>query len=260
MKCAELIRILEQLAPESCACDWDNVGLLVGRREKEIKTVYIALDATDETIQEAVAAGVDLLLTHHPLIFRGIKRVTTDDFTGRRIIALIQSDIVCYAMHTNFDIMCMADLAAEKMGISGALPLEVTCEADGIPEGIGAVGNLTEEITLDTCCEQVKKAFDLEHVMVYGDPGHRIKRVAVCPGAGKSDVEEALRAGADVYITGDTDHHTGIDANARGMAIIDAGHYGMEHIFIRYMQQYLKEQAPQIRAVAQERRNPLRIV
>ncbi len=146
------------------------------------------------------------------------------------------------------------------MGISGALPLEVTCEADGTPKGIGAVGNLTEEITLDTCCEQVKKAFDLEHVMVYGDPGHRIKRVAVCPGAGKSDVEEALRAGADVYITGDTDHHTGIDANARGMAIIDAGHYGMEHIFIRYMQQYLKEQAPQIRAVAQERRNPLRIV
>ena len=112
MKCSEIITLLEQEYGKEYACDWDNVGLLVGREDKEIQKIYIALDATDEAIEEAIANGADMLLTHHPMIFKGMKRVTQEDFIGRRIIRLIQNDMVYYAMHTNYDILGMADLSA----------------------------------------------------------------------------------------------------------------------------------------------------
>ena len=110
MECKKVIEILEKQSPKSYACDWDNVGLLVGREDKEIQKIYIALDATDEAIEEAIANGADMLLTHHPMIFKGMKRVTQEDFIGRRIIRLIQNDMVYYAMHTNFDVIGMAAL------------------------------------------------------------------------------------------------------------------------------------------------------
>lgn len=260
MKCADFIQILQKQSPETYACSWDNAGLLAGSLEKEIKKVYIALDASDDAVREAIEEGADLLLTHHPLIFGGLKRITQEDFIGRRLIALIRADISYYAMHTNFDVMGMADLAAQKMGMSGNVPLEITCVEDGVPQGIGRVGNLAEAVSLAECCSQVKRAFGLETVKVFGDLAKQIKRAAICPGAGKSDAKKALEAGADVYITGDIDHHTGIDAAACGMAVIDAGHYGIEHIFIRYMQQYIEENAPGTAVTAQKRTEPFLVI
>lgn len=260
MNCAQLIQIFEQQAAESYACDWDNVGLLAGSRKKEIKKVYIALDATDAAVQEAIAVGADMLLTHHPLIFHGIKRVTDDDLIGRRLISIIQADMAYYAMHTNFDVMGMAQLAAEKMGLSGCVPLEETCVEHGIPQGIGRVGNLEREMTLAECCAVVQNAFGRSYVQVFGTLSAVVKRAAICPGAGKSDVKNALDAGADVYITGDIDHHTGIDAAACNMAVIDAGHYGIEHIFVSYMEQYLRMHAPEITVITQGPAEPFQIV
>ena len=120
MKCSEWMEKLEKLAPKSLACEWDNPGLLAGRAEKEVKKVLIALDATDDVVDLAVKEQVDFLITHHPLIFHSIKKVNDQDFIGRRLIKLIQADISMYAMHTNFDIAprCMADLAAEKLGLA----------------------------------------------------------------------------------------------------------------------------------------------
>ena len=103
MKCSEVIEILGKLAPESCACDWDNPGLLAGRSDKEVKKIYIALDATDQVVDAAIKAGADMLLTHHPLIFKAIKKVNDQNFITRRLVKLIQADISYYAMHTNFD-------------------------------------------------------------------------------------------------------------------------------------------------------------
>ncbi len=119
MQCSKLIEILEQLAPVKCACDWDNVGLLVGRSKKEIKKVFIALDGDERAIEEAVQYGADLLLTHHPLIFKPVSRITDSDFIGERLMKLMKHDICCYAMHTNFDSApgCMGDAAAGNVGI-----------------------------------------------------------------------------------------------------------------------------------------------
>ena len=127
MKCLELIQKLETLAPADCACEWDNVGLLVGWREREIHRILIALDATDEVVEEAVRMRADLLLTHHPLIFKPLRKVNDDDFIARRVMELIQYNVNYYAMHTNFDAApgCMADLAAERLGLSETRGLEV---------------------------------------------------------------------------------------------------------------------------------------
>ncbi len=252
MKCSEVIEILGKLAPESCACDWDNPGLLAGRSDKEVKKVYIALDATDQVVEAAVKAGADMLLTHHPLIFKAIKKVNDQNFITRRLIKLIQADIAYYAMHTNFDAApgCMADLAAKRLSLKDTEPLEamgdMEINGNSVAYGIGKTGNLPEKLTVKALAEKVKQAFDLPFVLVYGEElmDMEVEKVALCPGAGGSMIEEAIHTGAKALVTGDISHHQGIDAAAREMAVIDAGHYGMEHIFIRYIAEYLKEKLP----------------
>ena len=260
MECKKVIEILEKQSPKSYACDWDNVGLLVGREDKEIQKIYIALDATDEAIEEAIANGADMLLTHHPMIFKGMKRVTQEDFIGRRIIRLIQNDMVYYAMHTNFDVMGMADLAADYLGISDTRVLEITSVSETGEEGIGRYGSLKKEMTVRECCEEVKQAFSLENVKVFGDLERKVKTAAISPGSGKSVISNALQAGVDVLITGDIDHHEGIDAVAQNMTVIDAGHYGVEHIFIPYVEQYLKREAKELEIAVQPLTFPFQII
>lgn len=242
MKCEELLDILEVQSPVSMACDWDNVGLLVGTKEKEVRKIYIALDATDEVIEAAIKNGVDVLLTHHPLIFKGMKRIVSEDFIGRRIVRLVQADISYIAMHTNFDVCGMADLAADKAKLKDCSVLDVTGERDGILQGIGRVGRLKEAMVLSEYISLIKKAFSLEQVKIFGDVNSTVKTVAISPGSGKSVIDQALSHQADVLVTGDIDHHEGIDAVARGMAVVDAGHYGLEHIFVDYMKEYLERQ------------------
>lgn len=247
MRCTELIRCLENLAPLSYACSWDNPGLMAGRGNKEIRKVLIALDATDEAVELAVKGGFDLLLTHHPLIFSPIKKVNDQDFIGRRLVKLIQADIGCYSMHTNFDAApgCMADLAGGRLGLSDTQPLEVMGEDEtrGMPYGIGICGNLEKAMDLRELALTVKERFSLPFVNVYGLEklcGPMV-RAAVCPGSGKGMSGRALALGAQVLITGDMGHHDGIDAVALGLAVIDAGHYGLEHIFMDFMEDYIRE-------------------
>lgn len=260
MECKKVIELLEKQSPKSYACDWDNVGLLVGREDKEIQKIYIALDATDEAIEEAIANGADMLLTHHPMIFKEVKRVTQEDFIGRRIIRLIQNDMVYYAMHTNFDVMGMADLAADYLGISDTRVLEITSVSETGEEGIGRYGSLKKEMTVRECCEEVKQAFSLENVKVFGDLERKVKTAAISPGSGRSVISNALQAGVDVLITGDIDHHEGIDAVAQKLTVIDAGHYGVEHIFIPYMEQYLKREAKELEIAVQPLTFPFQII
>lgn len=117
MKCKDIIKALEELAPVKYAEEWDNVGLLAGNKEKEVKRVMIALDATEDVIGQAIIKQVDMLITHHPMIFSSMKRITYDNFIGKKIIKLIQNDISYYAMHTNFDVMVMAEAGAKKLNI-----------------------------------------------------------------------------------------------------------------------------------------------
>lgn len=256
MKCQEIIDILQRQAPEHYACDWDNVGLLVGDSQKEVKKVYIALDATQETIEEAIALKADMLLTHHPMIFRGLKKINTKDFTGKRVVSMIQADMAYYAMHTNFDVKGMAQLAAEKMQLKECEVLEVTCEDEQGLQGIGRAGVLPRNMEVKECANLVKEVFGIEQVKVFGDITWNVTKAAICPGSGKSVIEKALKSGAQVLITGDIDHHDGIDAAIQGMAVIDAGHYGVEKIFIPYMKEYLEKNTKGLTILEQPEKQP----
>lgn len=260
MRCEEVINALEQLAPPMFAESWDNPGLLAGRKNKEIHTVYVALDATSQVIEDAIRAHADLLLTHHPLIFKGLKNVNTDDFIGRRIFRLIQADMCYYAMHTNFDVMGMADAAADELGLKNRQVLEITYEDDIAKEGYGRVGKLPEIMTIRECAEHIKQKFGIEWVKVFGDLDLEVETAAIMPGSGKSAIGEALAKGVDVMITGDIDHHDGIDAWERRLAVIDAGHYGLEQIFVPYMKEYLMREVGGLNVICEQRKSPFAIL
>lgn len=256
----DLIARLQVVAPEDFAQEWDNVGLLVGDRQQDIRSIYIALDADEAAIAQAKALGAELLLTHHPLIFSPLKKVNCDNFISARVVELLRSRMSYYAMHTNFDASRMGTLVAERMRLMVERPLADIFSRDGVDYGIGVVGRFGEVMQLGQLAELVKWKFDLTSVKVFGDLQAGVKRVAVCPGSGKSTIRDAIAADAQVLVTGDIDHHSGIDAVAQGLCIIDAGHYGLEHIFIGYMEQYLKEHLQGVEIFAQERRDPFVVV
>ncbi len=243
MICDEILKLCEELAPVSYAIDWDrkNDGLQLGDRNWKVSRIYLALDATEEVIEDAIRSGADMLITHHPMIFGGINQINSDSSIGRRLLTLAENKISYIAMHTNFDVKCMADDAADYLGLTDRQVLEITTSEEEGPEGIGRVGSLPNKMTLAELCRLVKEKFGLDTVKVFGELDQEVERAAISPGSGKGMTEAALAVKADVLITGDIDHHTGIDAVADSLCIIDAGHYGLEHIFTDYMEAFLKD-------------------
>ncbi len=260
MKCHEILEVLDRNWPFDKALSWDNVGLLVGRREKEVKRIYVCLDVTSSTIRQAAVCKADLIISHHPMIFSAMKQITSDQFIGRNIIEMISNDIAYCAMHTNFDITKMADLNETCLELSDAEVLMITDVVDGETEGIGRSGLLPYTMTLMETAEFVKKKLQLPNVTVYGDLNKKLQRAAISGGAGKSMISYALESGAEVLVTGDIDHHTGIDAVEQGLCVIDAGHYGTEAVFIPYMQEQLQRLFPEISVFCAEIKRPFEVL
>ena len=260
MLCKDVMYEIEKEYPLNYALSWDNVGLLVGDDQKEISHVFLALDLTEPVLDEAVAAGADMILTHHPMIFSGIKKINNHTFTGRKILRLIREDIPYFAMHTNYDVLGMADLSADYTKMHDTTVLSVTEEREGEVQGFGRVGKLPREMTLREYAQLVKESLKLNDVKVYGNLDSMVKCAAVCTGSGKSMIKDVIKAGADVYVTGDIDHHTGIDTVAQGLALIDAGHYGTEYIFMDAMKKELTQAFPELKISCAEVKSPYTIL
>ena len=189
-----------------------------------------------------------------------MKKVTADDFIGRRIIKMIQHKICYYAMHTNFDVLGMAELSADYLQLSHREVLDVTYEEDTRKEGIGRCGNLSVPMTLKECGKFVKEQLHLPFVQIYGDENKIIEKLAVCTGSGKSLMKQVLKKGVQAYVTGDMDYHSSIDALAQGICIIDAGHYGTEYIFMDYMEKELKRMLPDLETEKMQISYPCKII
>lgn len=234
--------LLEDFAPKEYACSWDNVGLLIGRKNQEIKNIVVALDATNEVINQAIELDADLLVTHHPMIFSSMKRVNDEDFLGEKILKLVENKIAVFAMHTNFDVIGMADLSARYLDFpEDAKPFDVTVQKEDVLEGIGKITTLKEETTLLEYARFVKEKLSLDQVLLFGKEDRKVKVVATSPGSGRSMIKLAAKLGVDVLVTGDIGHHEGLDALDMGVAIIEAGHYGTEYIFIDYVTKFLQK-------------------
>ena len=240
----EICAVIEELAPLAYGESWDNPGLTVGDPDAPVRHVYIGFDSDLPTIREAIAAHADLLLTHHPLIFRAVKNLRTDTLAGKKISLLIQNGVAFYGSHTPFDAAPggMADLAAERLGLTDRARLLPQAQ-EGV--GIGVVGSLPDEMTPRQLAQFVKDRLGLPYVQLFAAEGAGISRVAVLPGGGNGDLEEAVRAGAQAYVTGDISHHTALDGMDQGVTVVNAMHYGTEYYFLDKMETYLKEKLPE---------------
>lgn len=232
----------------------------MGDDRGEAEHVFLALDLTEEVLKEAEEMGADFILTHHPMIFSGIKKINNHNVIGRKILSLIQKHISYYAMHTNYDVLGMAELSGAYLHLSDTQVLSVTKESEQGTEGFGRVGMLPRKMTLEECGRFVKEAYGLSDVKVYGDLSMEVERAAVCTGSGKSMIREAIKSGAQVYVTGDIDHHTGIDTVAEGLALIDAGHYGTEYIFMEAMKEELAKAFPALKVSCARVKSPYTIL
>ena len=275
---------LEQLAPKAAACDWDNPGLLVGRSDREVSRIYVALDATCTVVDAAIDAGCDLIVTHHPIIFRGVKSINDQSALGLKLLDLIRNDVSVFSMHTNFD-SCpggMADIVCAALGLrktglmeptgflskdtqNGAaegLQLRVVeTEGDVNPDayGIGFTAELPEMLSAAELAARVKACFGLPFVQYY-DAGMPIRRIACCPGSGRGELKEVLSLGVDAFLSGDMGHHEGLDLCEEGISLLDAGHYGLEHIFVHYIAEFLRAQFPEAEIIEEELHFPAQIV
>lgn len=247
-----LIQLLRQLAPEEWQCKWDNSGLLVGSAKKEVTKVLVTVDVTNAVIDYAISIGADWIVSHHPMIFSSIKRVTDENPVGSKVLRLAEHGINLYSMHTNFDVSDggMGVMAAKKLGLHSVHPLgdiEERMSEDGyeVTIGIGAEGKLAEAIPLTHFVSNLKDAFGMDGVHLFCSPEQQnqlVSHVALCPGSGHDYLAQAKQIGADVYVTGDITHHVGLDAvDLDGMCVIDCGHYQMEWIFIEIVAKYLTE-------------------
>ncbi len=261
MTVREIIHKLAAKYPPELALAWDNPGLQVGGMDWPVRKVYVALEATETVLGECRAWGADLLVTHHPLLMSGIRKLNSEEFPGRKALFLAENRIAHYAMHTNYDVTEMSALAIRALGLRETQILEATgALEDGTQYGIGFVGLLPEAMTAKACCDYVKKAFALSSVRLFGDPKRSVRKIAVCPGSGKGMTAPALAAGADMLVTGDIGHHDGLDAVDQGLLMMDAGHYGIEHIFIGQMGDYLQNEFPELTVRKAEIEHPFAVL
>lgn len=226
----EVIDLLEETAPLHAAESWDNPGLQVGRLSQQIDKILIALDPTVQALIEASNIRAQLLLTHHPLIFKSISHISRDDYPGNIIFEAVEREISVFAAHTNLDAAQdgINDMLARLFGLQKVEALLENVESAMDKAGMGRIGDLPAQERLTSMADLVKRVLGIERVKVVGDRNKKIRRVAVVGGSGGRMVSTASHRGADLMITGDIGHHEALEAHHLGLALIDGGHFYTE--------------------------------
>lgn len=235
----QLMLAVEELWPESLAEEWDEVGLVAGHPSAEISRVMFAVDPTLEVIDEAIEWGAELLITHHPLLLKGVTSVAANTPKGKAVHRLIESGTALLTVHTNGDsaVGGVSDVLADALGLENVSPL--TPAANGLPEeGIGRVGDLAEAMTLGDFAARVFGILPsvAGGVRVSGDKDGLVRRIAVCGGAGDSLFNEVRASSADVFVTADLRHHPASEAREAAVNgrpyLIDVSHFASEWLWL----------------------------
>ncbi|MFO7785253.1 MAG: Nif3-like dinuclear metal center hexameric protein [Thermodesulfobacteriota bacterium] len=224
-----ILEVLEEIAPGRLAETWDNPGLQVGGRDHPVGRILISLDPTLEAVQEASRIKADLLVTHHPLIFKPLSSIQPDRYPGDVLYEAVLHRIAVASAHTNLDAARggVNDLLAGLLGLKEIEVLDVRDDPCS-GEGIGRLGLLSAPIPLSDLVVHAKRVFGTPTVGVVGRAERIISSAAVVGGSGGGLVAIAAKKGADVLITGDIGHHDALNALSHGLAVIDAGHFHTE--------------------------------
>lgn len=256
----KLQEILEDIAPLEMQEDWDNSGMQIDMGRSSVSRILVCLEITGEVVEEALNADADLIVTHHPLLFRGIRRIDRNDAAGRNLIDLITGGISVYSAHTCFDSAPGGnnDDLAERLRLRSVSELgkpecgEPECgkPEDGTEErgeqerrsfATGAKGYLETPMRLSDFAIYLDEILENPGgLKVSGDAERIIQKVGLCTGAGGEFLPAAAQAGCDVYISGDLKHHEVQEAKENGLCVIDAGHYGTEFLFAENMAKKLR--------------------
>jgi len=237
MVVGDIIEVLDAAAPPGSAQEWDNVGLQVGTAAGPVGTVLVCLEVTDAVLDEAEGTGAELIVAHHPLIFRPLAAVLTDRPVGRMVQRLLCAGRSLFVAHTNLD-------AAPEIGTAAVLGSllglrDASALLPGEP-GLGLVGEIADVPTAAALAERVREALSPARLTIVGSPTREVRRVALMPGAGGDAVAAAAEAGADVLVCGDLTHHDALEALALGVTVIDAGHYATERPVVSSVAHYLR--------------------
>lgn len=246
MNLEKLITKIEHIAPPEAAEEWDNCGIQIAFGDRRIDRVLVCLEITEEVLKEAIREEVDLIVTHHPLIFSSIKSIDYEQPDGRYIIELIKNRIAVYSAHTSFD----------NAPFGNNYYLSKMLNLKGIEEkNSGITGYLSETLKFEDVVEYVDEMLGLppHNTKGAGRKDLKVHKVGICCGSGSFFFNEAIEDGAELLITGDVKYHLAQDAIARDKAIIDAGHYGTEKFFtenfVSQLQELCDEESADIKIV-----------
>ena len=257
----DIANVLEIFAPTSLAEDWDNVGLLVGDPSWTARRIMTCLTVTPTTVAEALERQADLIVSHHPLPFQAIKTVTSTTTVGKMLLDLIGARIGIYSPHTAFD-SAPAGInqhLAIGLGLQQIQPLVPMAGSEDKELGSGRIGDLTGQLTLREMAQKVKDFLGIESVLVVGNDDQIVSRVSIACGSGGSFLPKALAAQADCLVTGETNLHTCLEAEAKGVGVILPGHFASERFALHSLADYLSEQFSDIETWASTtERDPLR--
>ena len=240
MKVRDVIAVIEEFAPLSIQEGWDNSGLCIGSPEAEVSSVLFALDCTESLVDEAIDCGADMIITHHPLIFSGLKKISPEDQVGAAVIKAIKNGISIYAAHTNADkvVAGVSGAMAAKLGLVDVRILD----EDGEGTGLGVVGNLPQPLAVESVMSLVKDRFALKVLKSSKPLDGMITRVAMCGGSGGSLIGSARKSGAQLYISGDISYHNFF--TPEGFMIMDIGHYESEIEIVNILFSLIKKKFP----------------
>lgn len=247
IKVKDVFEYLNGIAPVSLKMDFDNVGILVGDGNSEVGKILVALDITDEVIDEAISLGAELIVSHHPIIFSPLKSLVSTDLIGKKLCKLIKNDISAICMHTNLDIAegGVNDALMSALGGVSAAYLEYSgTDADGVCHGCGRIGELPSEMELCDFLDICKKNLS-SNGLRYHDAGLKVKKLAVMGGSGGDCVELAKNMGCDTYVTADIKYNAFLDAKELGINLIDADHFCTENVIVPVLREKLSATFPE---------------
>ncbi len=247
MKIREVVDALERFAPLPLQEDFDNAGLQVGLTEKEVSGALLCLDVTEKVVDEAVGLGCNLIVSHHPLIFHALKRISDGDYVQRTIIKAIANKITIVSMHTNFDnaLNGVNYKIAEKMKLSDCR-FFASKNVEGIECGSGVIGTLPEPMASDDFIVMLKRTFDVECVQCNQLLRRPIERVAICGGAGSFLLGDAITNQADAFVTGEMHYHE-FFGTEQAIQIAVIGHYQSEQFTNEIFKSIIKEKCPGVK-------------